>query len=92
MALGEEVHKRINAEQELAGLDQKANLAKWTAREVIEKNAECMRKAGVRPEVIQEVRKESLRYAHEHGQISAKELEDLAKSEGWNRTLDIDLE
>ena len=89
VALSNEVHARINALQRKAGLYDKANLAKWTAREVIEKNADCMQQAGVRREVVQEVRKSSLRYASEHGQMSAKELAEIAENEGWGRTLDL---
>jgi hypothetical protein len=89
VALGKEMHKVATAEQRATGLFDEVNRAGKSVREVIELNAEIRRKAGVPDEVVRELRKSSLRFAAERGEISAKELARIAKEEGWDRTLDL---
>jgi hypothetical protein len=91
VALGSDTHAAITRRQELAGLFDEAKRLGMSARDVIEKNADIMRKSGVPEEVVREARKSSLRFAAEQGELSPKELARIAKEEGWNRTLDIDL-
>jgi hypothetical protein len=89
VALGEELHDKVTARQRALGLFDKTKTSSMSAREIIETNARAMREAGVAREIIQESRKEALRFAAQKGKLSAKELADIAASEGWDRTLDL---
>ncbi len=89
VALGSKQHGNVTRAQDLAGLFDEAKRAGMSARQVIERNAEIMRKSGMPEEVVQEARKSSLRFAAEQGEITPKELARIAKEEGWDRTLDL---
>jgi hypothetical protein len=92
VALSEDLHKKVTARQRALGLFDKPTTAAMSAREIIETNARAMREAGVPNEIVQESRKEALRFAAQKGKLSAKELADVAAQEGWGRTLDLGVE
>jgi hypothetical protein len=91
VALPDALHTQVTREQRKLGLFDKAARSAMSARQVIDLNATAMRNAGVPREVVQESRKEALRFAAKQGELSAAELADIATAERWNRTLDIDL-
>lgn len=89
VALSDELHKRVTAEQRTLGLFEEALTLKMTVQEVIDLNATAMRNAGVPREVVQEARREALRFAEKHGKVSAAELAEIASREHWNLELDF---
>lgn len=63
VALSHDEHVAVGRQQRAMGLYDPANLRPMSAPAIIDANVEAMRRAGVRPEVIEVLRREALRHA-----------------------------
>jgi hypothetical protein len=71
VALSEETHRRVGEAQRSIGLNDPSKLAKMTAQQNIELNAQAMRLAGVPEHVITELQKGALSHAEQLGPVPA---------------------
>jgi hypothetical protein len=65
LAVSEELHGRIDAAQRALGLWDRANLARLSDQEIINKNIQALEIAGVEPTQVEIIRREATRYAAE---------------------------